>query len=50
LGKVTLTVASCFWAKSACAAATQQAVAQVPVVKPVRNGAGDSALSGHMIC
>jgi hypothetical protein len=41
-GKVILTIVGDSWANKFIAAATQQAVAQEPVVKPVRSGGGSS--------
>ena len=47
-GKVTSTCLGCLPASRLCEAATQQAVAQVPVVNPLRSACLVSLLSGHI--
>jgi hypothetical protein len=48
LGKVTLTLVFRTFPSNKCPTAKQQAVAQVPVVKPVRRGCCCSLDSGHI--
>ena len=48
-GNVISTLVGCFFASNERTAATQQAVAQLPVVQPLRNGCSVSLDSGHIL-